>query len=240
MTVSKYRGFTIIEVMLFLAVSGVLIVSIMAGAGAAIAAQRYKDSVATLQSDMQQQYEDAISVKNGRVTSAIATCAGSRGQSDCVLMGKLMTIVSAGTIVQYDIWGRQPAAVPTDEYALLRAYSPTIVPGSAQTTEMEWGTGIAWPVSGSGASTAPRNIGILVIRSPQSGLVYTFTRDTVATNNLSTTIYPSARGKRTICIDAAGWLINDKMAISIAANAASASAIEVRSNQMIPDTELVC
>lgn len=243
MILLKRQGFTIIEVMLFLSISGLLMVMVMAGASSAISAQRYKDAVATLRSDMQQQYEDVISVKNSRdAVSSMPTCSGIRGQTNCVVLGKLMTITSVGVVTQYTILGTEPAGSGSiaDEFALLRAYNPVIISASTQQSQMEWGTGIAWPISGSNASTAPRDIGLLVIRSPRSGLVYTFTRDIATTNNLSTMIQPSARGSRTICVTTTGWVVGDKMAISLAANAASTNAIQVRSNEMIPDTELVC
>lgn len=243
MRVTTQRGFTIIETMLFLAVTGLLTIGILVGASTAISAQRYKDAVATLQSDIQQQYEDTLSVKNGRSgASTIPACAGNRGQTDCVLMGKLMTISSGGAIVYYDIYGREPGTLtgsPT-EYQIMQAYNPAVVPSSDRSGAMEWGTGIAWPVSGAEASTAPRDIGILIIRSPESGTAYTFTRNTTSTANLSSMINGAARGKRTLCISPAGWVVSDRMTVTIAAGASTAGAIEIRSNQLIPDTELVC
>lgn len=243
MRVTTQLGFTIIETMLFLAVTGLLTIGVLVGASTAISAQRYKDAVATLQSDIQQQYEDAVSIKNGREgASTIPTCTGDRGQTDCVLMGKLMTISSSGAIVQYSVFGREPgtlAGSPT-EYQVMQAYNPTVISSSSQPGAMEWGTGIAWPVSGAEASPSDRDIGILVLRSPNSGAVFTFTRDSVDTTNLSTMVNASARGKRTLCISTTGWVVGEKMAISIAPNASTAGAIEIRSNQMIPDAELVC
>ena len=53
MDIVKSKGFTIIEVMLFLAVTGALAVAILVGSGVAIGQQRYKDSVNSLQSFIQ-------------------------------------------------------------------------------------------------------------------------------------------------------------------------------------------
>ena len=56
-------GFTIIEVMLFLAISGFLLVGILAGTGAGIARQRYNDSVQNVAQILREQYSAAINVQ---------------------------------------------------------------------------------------------------------------------------------------------------------------------------------
>lgn len=52
----RRQGFTIIEVMLFLAVSGFLLVGILAGTGSSLANQRYKDAVQDLADILRSQY----------------------------------------------------------------------------------------------------------------------------------------------------------------------------------------
>ncbi|MEP6710564.1 MAG: prepilin-type N-terminal cleavage/methylation domain-containing protein, partial [Candidatus Saccharibacteria bacterium] len=56
MDTQRHPGFTIIEVMLFLAISGALAVGILIGSNVAITSQRYRDSLNSLQSLLQQQY----------------------------------------------------------------------------------------------------------------------------------------------------------------------------------------
>lgn len=242
----QQAGFTIIEVVLFFAVGSALTVAILAGSGMAIASQRYKDAVATLQSDIQQQYEDVVSVQNAPRSGAseLPGCSGNRGQTACVLMGKLMTIEPGGVIAQYSVYGTERSQAEldaiTDEYKLIQAYNPTVVSSSKQTDTMEWDTEIAWPATGPGANTAERSIGILVIRSPRSGLVYTFTRDNAETANL--VVDPSlpgalGTGKRTICVSTGGWVVGERMAVRIGERASSANAIEVRSNSLMRGLE---
>ena len=251
MKVMQQRGFTIIEIMLFLGISGLLMVGILVGANAAISAQRYKDSVVTLQSDIQQQYEDATSIKNSRTGAGTAPgCTGSRGQTNCILMGKLMTIDANGAITQHTVYGIEPATMDPsfNENQVMQAYAPAVVPSLTQNSTMEWGTHIAWPVSGSGARPigTARSIGILVIRSPQSGTVYTFTQDTTSTTNLSAVINDANRDRRTLCVaipgwaaGTSGWATGDRMSITIANRAASANAVEVRTNVLMAG-ELQC
>ena len=66
MGIKTDSGFTIIEAMLFLAVAGALTVAVLAGSGAAINQQRYKDSVNSFKSLLQQQYSEATNVVNDR------------------------------------------------------------------------------------------------------------------------------------------------------------------------------
>ena len=251
MRASLQAGFTIIEVMLFLAISGALTVAIMVGAGASIGAQRYKDAVATFQSDIQQQYEDVMSVKNSRDTtslSSIGACVGLRGQTNCVLMGKLMTISSSGQITQSSVWGSEPttAILPTNELDFLRAYNPAVIPDSVQSSQMEWGTGLATPgvlntTANSGEQGwTPLNLGIMVLRSPRSGVVYSFTRNTVASTNLSAMIATAGQARRTVCVTTTGWVVGEKIGVSIAANAASPSSVEVLSNSLLSGQGLEC
>ena len=105
----KRSGFTIIEVMLFLALSGFLLVGILAGTGSSIANQRYKDAVQdavdalrdaySFVSDTQVQLRDDGKGVCGGLTSAqfdasnIAQAYNSgRGRTQCVVYGAVVSI----------------------------------------------------------------------------------------------------------------------------------------------------
>lgn len=60
---ARRRGFTIIEVMLFLAISGFLLVGILVGTGAGIARQRYTDSVQHVAQILREQYSAVINTQ---------------------------------------------------------------------------------------------------------------------------------------------------------------------------------
>src|SRR5438105_2731886 len=100
-------GFTIIETMLFLAVTGLLAMGILVGSGVAIGQQRYRDSVNSLKSYIQQQYSEVTNVANdrtktwtcdanGNVTTGDATSSEARGTSDCVVLGRFITVDATG------------------------------------------------------------------------------------------------------------------------------------------------
>jgi type II secretory pathway pseudopilin PulG len=60
---ARRTGFTIIEVMLFLAISGFLLVGILAGTGTGIARQRYNDSVQNVARILREQYSAVINTQ---------------------------------------------------------------------------------------------------------------------------------------------------------------------------------
>ena len=105
----KLKGFTIIEVMLFLALSGFLLVGILAGTGSSIANQRYKDAVQdavdalrdaySFVSDTQVQLRENGKGVCGGLTSeqfdssSVAQAYNSgRGRTQCVVYGAVVSI----------------------------------------------------------------------------------------------------------------------------------------------------
>ena len=115
------KGFTIIEVMLFLALSGVLLVGILGGLGGNLARQRYNDAVQDIASIMRDQYsfvsdtqiaqrdrsdsycyglvqsdigsEDARAYFRSLNSSSIDDKIAYRGRSNCVIYGAVVSIV---------------------------------------------------------------------------------------------------------------------------------------------------
>lgn len=234
-----YKGFTIIEIMLFLAISSALTIAVMIGMGANISSQRYKDAVATLQSDVQQQFEDAVSVANFRSTSTPSDCDDSpRGASNCVVLGRFMTIgggSAGGAIEQYSVYGREPNTTgDMGEYELIQSYNPAVLEDTVNESQMEWQTGIMKP------GGDELSLGVLVIRSPRSGSVYTFTREGRAHTELATMITQPATERRIMCVSPSGWLVRDRMAVVIANHASTANAVEVLTNQMLAGEGTEC
>ena len=177
------RGFTIIETMLFLAISGLLIVGMLAGTGASINIQRYRDAVETFKTTLQNQYGELSSVKNDRDDNW--TCTGTaqseaggseaRGQSDCVLMGRYLSVVDSKINIS-SVLGRENTTTQVasnDIEYITKNYVLNVSTVTDESTILEWGTRIAWPASGTGAKTptTPRSLAILFLRSPSSGQI---------------------------------------------------------------------
>lgn len=258
MGTSKQAGFTILETMLFLAITGLLIAGVLVGVSTSINIQRYRDSVTSFKSLLQSQYSDITNVQNDRDNSwrcgvnATTTQSGSaqaRGQSSCVLLGRYITITDGSyTIATVNGYEKASSTSGTDISILKNDYTLGLSTINQQTDSLEWGTSIAWPSSGGGAKnpTTPRSIAILIIRSPSSGSIYTFTSDTVPpidnVNNATLQAmlvtglgtlgtFPS-QASRTICIDSNGLVVTGNMAIYIHAYATAETSIETRSNDV--------
>lgn len=133
----------------------------------------------------------------------------------------------------------------TDITALREAYTLNISKAEVTETQMEWGTEIARPIIG-GVTTGrtPRSLALLVVRSPESGQVYTFVSDTVPSDDtlrdldasmvpsfLSDMVTTTNQGAATVCIESSGLFVNGQMALYINPYATSTSAIELVSNQ---------
>ncbi len=234
MTSRRRVGFTIIEVMLFLGIGGLLVMGILVGAGTSLSRQRYKDSVATFQSDIQQLFEDAVAVQNGRQDSGDASCTGSAGASQCVILGGLM-VINGSTIQRYRVIGDDLRSdSSSDDLTALRARNPRVSQQDMSTSEIRWGATAYTP----GGSTTQLNI--LVLRSPRSGATFTFTRQQAigvtasgAVRNLIPASGSTNMDSRTICVNPSGWTTTERLAVVIGPSANSASAIDVKSNEML-------
>ncbi|MFV0484723.1 MAG: type II secretion system protein [Candidatus Saccharimonadales bacterium] len=86
---TRRRGFTIIEVMLFLAISGFLLVGILAGTGAGIARQRYTDSVQHVAQILREQYSAVINTQIPERDSGTGGACYSPSPDDLLNGGKI-------------------------------------------------------------------------------------------------------------------------------------------------------
>lgn len=254
MGISRQKGFTIVEVSLFLAITGMLIAGVLFAIGGSLNAQRYRDATQSFKSLLQEQYSDLSNTQNSRTNSwtcneptagTVNTGSAVRGQTNCLLIGKYVAI-NAGDIKIYNLVATQKAVMNTslDDVSALRStgnYRLNVSMVDIEQTQLDWGTRIAWPTS---RTPRDRNLGIMFVRSPDSGRIYTFTSDTLASigpGGVSATAFDSmlvasasvpGRGERSICVLSGGLTPNDN-SISIATFADGASDIEMRSNDYI-------
>ena len=247
------HGFTIIETMLVLAITGLLVASLLAGIGTSIGVQRYRDSVTTLKSTLQDQYSRVTNVSNTRegtwacddnaIPAATNGSGTSRGQSDCVLLGRYVSIVD-GAITTASVVGHENTGSDGDDTELTdvaltkQNYTFGIASESIETSVIEWGSTITLP-----DTSAPNAFAMFILRSPTSGALYTFTTKNTAVfaiNEVSSatlknmmvenTTEAPGQGARTLCIDPDGAVVSERFSIYINAVATGPTAIESRSN----------
>jgi len=240
MRLSNKNGFTIIETMLFLGVTGLLVMGVLVGTGASINIQRYRDSITSLQSLLQQQFSDVASVSNGRSSDWDCDSNGtvveklgsniSRGQSECVMLGRLITTTNTSqSILIRDIIGYAPSSVTPaqNDIDALSQYNMQVSPVTKSSYNIEWNSSMIKPKP----SNEPAEFSILILQSPISGIVRAFIdNDEVVQNDKIKSLIKleslqeSASVK--ICINPNGLFDGKKMAVTVTAGASSASGVE--------------
>jgi hypothetical protein len=177
-------GYTIIEVSLFLAVSGLLVLIALIGTGTTIQATRFTDSSRSLHAYVQKQYDDILNGVDTRsgdeaCSAGVVDTSPATGQpvgtTTCLLLGKLVVFTqSANTVQSYTIIGTEPASpdyTKSDE-ALIYDFQPTIVRNlGVDTYTIPWGA----TVSGSKRSIDATAVDALAfIRSPRSNRIVAY------------------------------------------------------------------
>lgn len=232
-------GFTIIETMLFLAISGILMVSVLVGTGASINIQRYRDSVTSLQSTLQNQFSEVASVSNSRdsnwscdsstgVITKIESGSGeNRGQTDCVVLGRIILPSSDGRKVYIrDVVGSKltESELVDNDIDALKNYKISISPVISIEHNIQWNASMAKPNSNSSSEFS-----ILILNSPLSGITRTFIdpnriidddeiNELINENNLTNPLK--------ICINSNGLFTGTRMAVFVRENVTGASGIE--------------
>lgn len=238
--------------MLVLGITGALIAGVFIGIGTSLNAQRYRDAVTSFKSLLQTQYSELQNVRNDRTNdvscdASAATSASSpevRGQSECVMVGRLVSIVGDSVSI-YAVLAREIAAptdIANDIDDLRENYFLNVSPMNQEDSLMEWGTSISWPSEVSGGAD-PRELSVFMFRSPESGQVYTVLGDD-ANDSPSDALLKSmlvsgdavpGQGGSVVCVDPSGLTPGDRMAIVINSFASGPSAIESASNATLID-----
>ena len=155
-TKTRRSGFTIIEVMLFLAITGALSVAILVGSGAALGQQRYRDSVNSFKGLIQEQYGQIANVVNSETEKPNCVRSGgnlsfdvdnqrARGTSECLVIGRFL-LVNGEEVSTYNVIGQPGAGDDTgDDTAILGGYALSLQ--SPEVHEVSWGARIVEPQS---------------------------------------------------------------------------------------------
>ena len=137
----KGDGFTIIEVVLFLAISGALLLMAMIGSGEMARHARFSDSVNAFHSNLQRYYEEVTSGVNTREANDACT-AGTvdAGTDSCLLLGRVISFeegTSSG-FVRYATGGFNVADTGTI-HAQIRNANITVRDSGEQNVDLAWG-----------------------------------------------------------------------------------------------------
>ncbi len=173
---SKTSGFTIIEVLLFLAVSAALIMGIIFSATSSIDRQRYDDSVQNFAEFLRTTYSE---VENPRGKDS----GDNGGRSDRAMYGKLITFGEAaannpnGNIYVYDVQGDINESGSGSTIALLKDLHTDVIEKKNDTTKAFGKVNdysLNWEAKVQNPDHSQFVGAILIVRSPVSGTVFTY------------------------------------------------------------------
>lgn len=237
MTDRHHNGFTIIELMLVLAISGAMVTAILVGSSTAINQQRYRDSVNSLKSFIQNQYDQVSNTLNDRegaegctINATIDATPQARGTSDCMIMGRLVTVADNGAdLSAVDVVGYRASnfVVPPamTDLAELQTYKLGVSSTSGDSDTVAWGAKVVSP-----NTTNPFEFSMLIIRSPQSGSIMTFTAPGApppAGGLLALVSGPNNAATRDLCVDPGGFSMTKRMEVQISPATTSQAGIQI-------------
>lgn len=236
------QGFTVIETMLFLAVSGLLAMGILIGSGGAINAQRYKDATNSLLSFFQSQYDRVANVQNVRDTDlgcatgdtelTISGTSIARGTTDCVIIGRLLVSSDAGeSISAQTVYASSDLANSFSESGAQLSGDVEVIKNSGLFTDddlgesrdytPEWGTRLV-----RAGTSDPDTWQMLIVRSPASGAIRTYLSDDTSLS-LIDLVSATNEQQRLVCLDSRGLVLSGNRGVVFSAGSTGASGVKL-------------
>lgn len=177
------RGFTLVEVSLFLAITAAVFVGIAIGTQNSIFQQRYNDSVQSFAEFLRTVYSQVKNVQNGE----------GRGNSNQAIYGKLVTFGeeddfngysnTKNAIFTYNVIGNVSGPESGDIMEQLASLGANVVyandsgeyefAGYNESYVPRWGAEIQTTAGWNGTSYQDFKGALLIVRHPSSGVVYT-------------------------------------------------------------------
>lgn len=219
------HGFTIIEVILFLAISSALSALLMVGVGTAIARQQYNEATQSFSGFLKSEYSRVVNVENDREQGQTCPITGAdagatkRGQSECVVVGRY--IRSDGPD------GQNYKAYPV--YAAENDLGAWRYGLGAEDTDygVQWGAKTRLSTQSDGAA----NVSVIMYRDPTVGNLAIRT-DSRQYSNSDISEFVSNEdtldgNSRQICVYDTAWLSNERRSIFLGIRSGSGDAINV-------------
>lgn len=215
MSGKKSSGFTIIETMLFLAISGLLAVGVLASATSAINQQRYHDATTSFTSYIQSAYDNVVNVQNDRtndyacsqaagVVATTGNSAEARGASkDCTIIGLYLSSSDGITVNAQTVYATADGSSASNDLAALQASNLVVSSIASQPSyTLGWGTSLVAP-----KTTTAMGFRLLIARSPSSGTIRTYV-STIASGTMTDLLTDANRQDVTMCVDPKGLAAN--------------------------------
>lgn len=239
MGMKKTAGFTMIEVMLVLAITGLMFAGFMVAANAGIQRQQYRDSVYSLQSQLKNQYNLVQNPTNDR-TKTDGECFNDGGtprgtMSNCFVVGRMIRIddskITTGPVLglssadDADIEpGKTGFGSVWNLYEHTNDDNPTAV--GVESKPLKWGASVK---SIDSATAVGKQLSVLIIMSPVNGSLRTYVKKGAPATADAMVVAANQANKVDICIDNGALdIVGGKpMAVRIEANASSGAGVSV-------------
>lgn len=213
-------GFTIIEVMIFVAISAMLLLIAIVGSGDITKRARFTSTVDGVHSTIQRHYEDVVNGVNTRLSIDGCSSQTNVGTDSCLLLGKVLTLNPGNTSLTARYITGKPNAAFDDEGTydnISRTSDLTVRDQGSENVDLQWGavagsfTRESSPLSGEPSGYVGVNRtkidSIAFIRDPRgvqiAGYYFYSQMSGNLTNSLQTAVSNSAVTSRTsaaLCI----------------------------------------
>ncbi|NCU38016.1 hypothetical protein EOL96_03120 [Candidatus Saccharibacteria bacterium] len=231
------KGFTIIEVILFFAITGLIMSVMLIGISNGLNQERYRDASTSLVGYFQEQYSNVANVSNSRASTDM--CPGSllttdRGTSDCFIVGRIITSTASGAVIEsrrvfatVEVTPEEASAASMSDLQILQ--NSVLRPDTAADSyTMEWGTKLINPSS---SPAGDRTFTLMIVRVPTNGAIHTYLMNIAnRTPQQMVTVAPPAQptGEFVACLEPAGLIkpTQSYTGIQIVADSANSSGVK--------------
>ena len=223
------RGFTLVEVSLFLAVTGLLFMGIAVGVQNSIYQQRFNDSVQNFAEFLRTVYSGTINVENNL----------GKGNSAQAIYGKLVTFNQDDGKNQIDIYNVVGDIAATNEGDNTLERLSSLKVGLQEESGIVENYTPRWMAQIKNTENNLYKGSILVVRNPSSGIVYTYSSEESNPENIFKDNFASkftSNKNVDFCVSPEGVNdLNSSRNVRIADGTRNASGIEI-----ISDEESAC
>lgn len=162
------RGFTIIEVMLVLAITGLMLIGVLGNTYSSIKSQRYNDAVVSFAESLRQVYNEVLSPRSRDDES---------GASDLAIYGKALIFNGSsnpGVFQTVTLVGDAKLDESKDDEGFIKSLGVQNVAMQCETLSEK---NLFWEAQAFNSAMQPFSGMILIARSPRSGAIHTAMTD---------------------------------------------------------------
>lgn len=231
------NGFTIIEVVLVLAITGLMLIGAFTAVRSSTNNQSYTTAVTGLLTYFQNQYNAVLDVQNDRAPSTACTSGTvttgnatttSPGTGSCTIIGRMIVVTSPTELTSYPVYatsGITPLNATTSAYnCTTNVLASTCANAVIDTTQSQTYP-LAWLASletAKGAATT--SLALVIYRSPVDGQIGMQWSATPLGSSVGGDTYiqnqflpgnPSATALLTLCVDHSGFTTIPTMGVTI-------------------------